>query len=128
MVPPLFPTTVVGSMPRPQFLKELFDDFHEGSVSEAERQRLLDAAVPFVIALQEAAGVDILSDGEWRRFSYVAVIADVVSGFQRGFSGQGRDGKYWHTVTGRAQGGDPEVLANHARFALRHSGKPVKVA
>ena len=110
-VPALFPTTVVGSMPRPQFLKELFDEFHQGQVSEVERERLLDEAVPFAIALQEAAGVDIVSDGEWRRFSYVGVIADVARGFARGFSGAGRDGKYWHTVTAPIEGGDSEVLA-----------------
>ncbi len=44
--PALFPTTVVGSMPRPLFLKELFDEFHEGGVDDAERERLLDEAVP----------------------------------------------------------------------------------
>src|SRR5262249_25044992 len=89
--PRLFPTAVVGSLPRPLFLKELFDEFHEGKVNEAERQRLLDEAVPFALALQETAGVDIVSDGEWRRFSYVGVITDVASGFTRGLSGEKRD-------------------------------------
>jgi 5-methyltetrahydropteroyltriglutamate--homocysteine methyltransferase len=126
--PSLFPTTVVGSMPRPQFLKDLFDEFHHGQVSEAERQRLLDESVPFAIALEESAGVDVVSDGEWRRFSYVAVISDVAKGFTRGRSGAGRDGKYWHTVTGRLESGDTEVLSGHARFALAHSRRPVKVA
>src|SRR5829696_4084782 len=94
-VPALFPTTVVGSMPRPQFLKELFDEFHTGQIGESERERLLDEAVPFAIALQEAAGVDIVSDGEWRRFSYVGVIADIASGFSRTLSGEGQNGKFW---------------------------------
>src|SRR5262245_346624 len=98
-VPALFPTTVVGSLPRPLFLKELFDEFHEGKVDEAERQRLLDESVPLALSLQETAGVDVVSDGEWRRFSYVGVISDVASGFTRGLSGAKRDGKYWHTVT-----------------------------
>ena len=123
----LFPTTVVGSLPRPQWLKELFDEVHEGKVSDQERARLLDAAVPFAIALQEAAGVDVISDGEWRRFSYVAVITDVATGFKRELSG-GRGGKYWHTVTGKVQPGDPKVLADHARFAIAHARRPIKVA
>jgi 5-methyltetrahydropteroyltriglutamate--homocysteine methyltransferase len=124
----LFPTTVVGSMPRPLFLKELFDEYHEGSISDAERQRLLDEAVPFAIALQEAAGVDIVSDGEWRRFSYVGVISDVASGFTRGLSGEKRDGKYWHTVTSEVKVGNADVLAEHARFAIAHAKRPIKVA
>jgi 5-methyltetrahydropteroyltriglutamate--homocysteine methyltransferase len=126
--PELFPTTVVGSMPRPTFLKELFDDFHEGKIGEDERRRLLDASVPYAIALQEAAGVDIVSDGEWRRFSYVGVIADIATGFERGFSGPARDGKYWHLVTGEVRSLHPGLLADDARFALRHTARPLKVA
>jgi 5-methyltetrahydropteroyltriglutamate--homocysteine methyltransferase len=127
-VPSLFPTTVVGSLPRPLWLKQLFDGVHEGRVSDEERQRLLDLAVPSAIALQEAAGVDIITDGEWRRFSYVAVITDVAMGFKRELSGTGRDGKYWHTVTSEVTPGDPTVLANQARFAIKCASRPIKVA
>lgn len=124
----MFPTTVVGSLPRPIWLKELFDEIHEGKVSGDERERLLDNAVPFAIALQESAGVDEVTDGEWRRFSYVAVITDVATGFERQLSGEKRDGKYWHTVTGEVKPGDPKVLASHARFAIERAKVPVKVA
>jgi 5-methyltetrahydropteroyltriglutamate--homocysteine methyltransferase len=124
----LFPTTVVGSMPRPLFLKELFDEFHEGKIEDDERERLLDEAVPFAIALQESAGVDVVSDGEWRRFSYVGVISDVTSGITRGLSGPKRDGKYWHTVTSEVKATGADVLARHAKFAIAHAKRPVKVA
>jgi len=124
----MFPTTVVGSLPRPLFLKELFDGIHEGRVENEERERLLDLAVPSAIALQEAAGVDVITDGEWRRFSYVAVITDVATGFKRELSGARHDGKYWHTVTGEVKPGDPDVLARHAKFAIEHASVPVKVA
>lgn len=126
--PALFPTTVVGSMPRPQMLKDLFDDLHTGRVDHAERDRLLDATVPYAIALQEAAGVDVVSDGEWRRFSYVAVICDIASGFRRQLSGAGQDGRYWHTVVDEVRLTDPQGLANDARFAMRHARAPLKVA
>jgi 5-methyltetrahydropteroyltriglutamate--homocysteine methyltransferase len=109
-------------------LKELFDEFHEGKIADEERERLLDEAVPFAIALQETAGVDIVSDGEWRRFSYVGVISDVTSGITRGLSGPKREGKYWHTVTGEVKASGADVLARHAKFALAHSRRPVKVA
>jgi 5-methyltetrahydropteroyltriglutamate--homocysteine methyltransferase len=124
----LFPTTVVGSMPRPAFLKELFDDFHHGKIGEEHKKSILDASVPYAIALQEAAGVDVVSDGEWRRFSYVGVIADIATGFSRGFSGPARDGKYWHTVTGPVRPLHPGLLAEDARFAMDHAKRPIKVA
>jgi len=126
--PALFPTTVVGSMPRPLFLKDLFDDYHQGKIDDPTRHRLLDASVPYAIALQEAAGVDIVSDGEWRRFSYIAVIADIATGFSRAFSSPARDGKYWHTVTGEVRPLHPGLLAEDARFAIAHTARPIKVA
>ncbi len=127
-VPALFPTTVVGSMPRPQMLKDVFDGVHAGTVTPAQQDRWLDAAVPYAIALQEAAGVDIVSDGEWRRFSYVAVICDIASGFTRQLSGSGQDGKYWHTVTEPLRLTDAQGLAEDAQFAMRHARRPIKVA
>ena len=43
----------------------------------------LDKAITFAIGLQEAAGVDIISDGEWRRIGYFEVFAQMVDGFQQ---------------------------------------------
>jgi 5-methyltetrahydropteroyltriglutamate--homocysteine methyltransferase len=127
-VPGSFPTTVVGSMPRPAFLKDLFDDYDRGTLGEDEHRRLLDASIPYAIALQEAAGIDIVSDGEWRRFSYLAVIADIATGFAREFSGPEREGKYWHTVTGEVRPRRPGLLAEDARFSMKHATRPIKVA
>ena len=43
----------------------------------------LDKAISFAIGLQEAAGIDIISDGEWRRIGYFEVFAQMVDGFQQ---------------------------------------------
>ena len=79
---PLFPTTVVGSMPRSDFVRDLLTLESETQRSEIDTQKEMDAAVQYIIALQEAAGIDIISDGEWRRRSYIGVIADIASGFE----------------------------------------------
>ena len=65
---PLFPTSVVGSLPRPDAVRALL-----GQASSSDQ---LDAAIREAVALQENAGIDILTDGEWRRASYIGVIAD----------------------------------------------------
>lgn len=100
---PLFPTAVVGSLPRPRMVRELINDPTVGGASQSSphdhpmnthRTHLLNQAVAYAIALQQAAGVDIVSDGEWRRLSYIGIIAELASGFE--FSVQ--DGKSWHTV------------------------------
>lgn len=81
IVDQLFPTLVVGSLPRPIFIRELIERRKRGEVSEAEADRVLDDVVPAAIRIQEAAGVDFVSDGEWRRESYVKIFADAVAGF-----------------------------------------------
>jgi len=83
----LFPTMVVGSLPRPQWVRDMIEDRKEGRISEAEADRLLDETVPSAIHMQERAGVDFISDGEWRRESYVKVFAEAVDGFRAGLIG-----------------------------------------
>ena len=83
MVPtaPLFPTFVVGSLPRPQWVRDLIEDRKAGHISDSDAERLLDDAVPSAVRMQERAGVDYISDGEWRRESYVKVFTKAVDGF-----------------------------------------------
>jgi 5-methyltetrahydropteroyltriglutamate--homocysteine methyltransferase len=78
----LFPTTVIGSLPRPAWVRELILDRKDGKISEEETDRLLDPAIESALHLQERAGLDELTDGEWRRESYVKVFADRVRGFR----------------------------------------------
>ena len=83
MVPtaPLFPTFVVGSLPRPQWVRDLIEERKVGHISDSDAERLLDDAVPSAVRMQERAGVDYISDGEWRRESYVKVFTKAVDGF-----------------------------------------------
>ena len=79
----LFPTTVVGSLPRPQWVLDLFQRRLDGGIDEQEFEQRLDSAVLFAIQLQDMAGIDIITDGEYRRESYVKIFAQRVSGFER---------------------------------------------
>ena len=44
----LFPTTVVGSMPRPQYIKDLIEAQAATGEDVGDFQRMMDAAVPYV--------------------------------------------------------------------------------
>ena len=46
--------------------------------------RYFDAAIPSIIGMQEQAGLDFISDGEWRRESYIKVFSEAVDGFEPG--------------------------------------------
>ena len=74
----LFPTSVVGSLPRPQFVLELIND---EKISDADYESRMEAAVRYAVAMQENAGLDVLTDGEWWRKSYIGVIAELAHGF-----------------------------------------------
>ena len=78
----LFTTTVVGSMPRPQYVRDLIEEQVDAAMSSADFRRMMDSAIPYVAQMQELAGIDVISDGEWRRKSYIGVIADICSGFE----------------------------------------------
>ena len=82
MASTLFPTTVIGSLPRPNWIRELILDRKEGRIGEEEADRLLDRVIESVIVLQERAGLEEITDGEWRRESYVKVFAERVRGFE----------------------------------------------
>src|SRR5262245_42505922 len=77
---PLFPTSVVGSLPRPDHVKDLINN--ASSVPPEEYRRLMGLAITSAVALQEAAGLDIITDGEWWRKSYIGVIAELAHGFE----------------------------------------------
>ena len=124
----LFPTTVIGSMPRPQYVKDLMRrraaQERGGDAPDPEWQRHMDDAVRFVIGLQEHAGIDIISDGEWRRETYVDVVAEMMHGFEW----IKRDEFSYHQVVTRPMTPRrPGVIAEEARFLRENTRRRVKV-
>jgi 5-methyltetrahydropteroyltriglutamate--homocysteine methyltransferase len=61
---------VLGSLLRPAYLAEARQKHDAGDMSAAEFKKIEDRAVDEAIALQEAAGLDVITDGEMRRFTF----------------------------------------------------------
>jgi 5-methyltetrahydropteroyltriglutamate--homocysteine methyltransferase len=74
-------TDVVGSLLRPQALLDARQRFEQGEIEPAEFKRIEDAAVDAAVALQEQAGLDVVTDGEMRRLSFQSGLPDAVDGF-----------------------------------------------
>lgn len=119
---PLFPTSVIGSMPRPAFVKDLIAE--DAPFSPDEYKRLMGDAIRYVVALQEAAGLDIITDGEWWRKSYIGVIAELAYGFE--LSLNPADGRPWTVVVDRLSPKTPGFIANEIRFLKQFTDKPIK--
>ena len=79
-LPPLY-THVIGSLPRPQLVRELVERRHE--MSQERFTGLIQEMIVFAIRLQEQAGIDVVSDGEWSRLSYINAFLDPVRGCEK---------------------------------------------
>jgi len=86
--PVLFPTSVVGSLPRPAFVLDLIND--RPPLPPERYAHEMEQAIRFAVALQEHAGLDVITDGEWGRKSYIGVIAELAHGFELGTLPDGR--------------------------------------
>ena len=109
-------------MPRPSFVRELIAD--DSPHSDEEYRRRMGAAVPFIVAMQEEAGLDIVSDGEWWRKSYIGVIAELAHGFE--LSINPADGRPWTIVVDRLSPKQPGFIAQEVRFLKELTGRKIK--
>ena len=71
----------VGSLLRPQALKDAYSRHGNGELSDEELARIQDESVKSLIAQQEAQGLSILTDGEYRRLNFQDSFVESVSGF-----------------------------------------------
>ena len=75
---------VVGSLLRPAKLKEARNRFDEGKISLEELRRIEDQEVRDAVALQEQVGLDIVTDGEYRRLNFQDSFGESVTGYDAG--------------------------------------------
>ena len=78
--PPPFRADHVGSLLRPKSITDGFKRFRAGDISENEYSAIQDNAIRDVIKLQEEAGLQSITDGEFRRNSYWYTFVDRVHG------------------------------------------------
>ena len=72
---------VVGSLLRPPELLQAQKAVAEGRITQSEFKALEDRAVDQCVALQEDAGLEVLTDGEMRRISFQSQLPEAVEGF-----------------------------------------------
>ena len=75
---------VVGSLLRPAKLKEARNRFDEGKISLEELRRIEDQEVRDAVALQEQVGLDVVTDGEYRRLNFQDSFGESVTGYDAG--------------------------------------------
>jgi 5-methyltetrahydropteroyltriglutamate--homocysteine methyltransferase len=115
---------VVGSLLRPEYLREAREAARAGTIGADELHALEDKAVLEAIALQESAGIDAITDGEYRRTGWIAFLPMVddplftppVSGFEFLNAESGWRG-LWKTAAGEPA--DTSALPPEEPFVTR---------
>ena len=111
----------VGSLLRPQRLKDAFADYGRGKISEDDLKRAQDDAIRDVVTKQAAHNLPIIVDGEFRRTSFMESFA-VVAGVEEWQTGV----KTYHEILARqdtddsvAHKGQDPILLNRKRVTER---------
>lgn len=79
---PPFRADHVGSLLRPSALRQAFRRHHIGEMGDAEFDRLQDQCIRDVVALQTEVGLQVVTDGEFRRGSYWGRFVERIDGFE----------------------------------------------
>ena len=74
-------TDVVGSLLRPPELRKARSEVAAGKMTQATFKAIEDQAVDEAVALQEAVGLEVVTDGEMRRLSFQSQMTEAVAGF-----------------------------------------------
>jgi 5-methyltetrahydropteroyltriglutamate--homocysteine methyltransferase len=90
---------VIGSLLRPQYLLEARENYAVGNMPHAHFKTIEDHAVDECIAIQERAGVDVVTDGEIRRDVFASQLAQSCDGFDRVQNNE----VDWFTLDGRVE-------------------------
>ena len=80
---PILPTSVVGSYATPSWLFTAIQEMDKGNYGETDINETFNDAVKVAISDQEKAGIDIISDGEMRRWHFVQSFYKKMTGIER---------------------------------------------
>ena len=128
----LLPTTVIGSHAYPGWMWTALDEVEKGNYGLTDQRELYDDAVNMAILDQEKAGVDIVSDGEMRRWYFVQSFYKRILGIEREPELR-KVGLYGYDSPPRYKAIEkivaPEGLGivEEYRYARANTAKPIKV-
>ena len=78
---PPFRAEHIGSLLRPRALKDAFKAHSAGEIGDAAFEAAKRTAIRDVVAMQEELGLEMVTDGEFRRKSYWGHWVDAIDGF-----------------------------------------------
>ncbi len=83
MIMQSYRSDVIGSLLRPVYLKQAREQREAGAISPPEFKRIEDRAANEALDLQTRAELDVVTDGEMRRYAFYGHFIDSVEGFDK---------------------------------------------
>src|SRR5205814_10282348 len=83
-----------------------------------------DGAVRYMDEGERQAGIDVITDGEWRRKAYIGVVAELAHGFE--LSRNPADGRPWTIVVDKLAPRMPGFVAREVTFVRGITSRQVK--
>lgn len=80
---PAYRSDVIGSLLRPPYLKEARQQRGSGALRDLDFKKIEDRAVNEAIELQTRVGLDVLTDGEMRRYAFFGHLIDATEGYDK---------------------------------------------
>src|SRR5260370_11706798 len=71
----------VGSLLRPPGLVDAREQYQQGSLAAEQLRQVEDSAILDALEMQKQVGIDVFSDGEYRRADFMRGLVDAVEGF-----------------------------------------------
>jgi 5-methyltetrahydropteroyltriglutamate--homocysteine methyltransferase len=134
-VPTLIRSEQVGSLLRPAALFKAAEQYDAGELDLAGLRAAQDHAIVNVIERQKNTGIDVLTDGEYRRTGFITGFMDAVDGFAakrvrvqgwRGGSGSQAASPNIRAVEARLHARD-RIASGEAAFLQEYADRPFKV-
>ncbi|MGH2667866.1 MAG: methionine synthase, partial [bacterium] len=130
---PLLPTTVVGSHALPSWIYLVREAQQAGRLGPVDLQEAYDDAVRIAIRDQIEAGLDVVSDGEMRRVTFIRGFYSRLTGLEplpvpRQLGPPNYDSHCPYQVVGRIEAPQGLGIVDEFRFARPHADRPLRVA
>ena len=125
---PVLPTTVIGSYAMPEWLERAKNEYLSRRLSRRDLDEMHDAVRKAAIKDQEAAGIDIVSDGEAQRDNMIDYFTERMPGVQVDLGSKRFYYDFYESVVRSKLATGTLGLSEEAKFLGRFSDHPSKIS
>jgi len=125
---PILPTTVIGSYSMPEWLERAKNEYLSRRLSRRDLDEMHDAVRKAAIKDQEAAGIDVISDGEAQRDNMIDYFTERMPGVQVDQGSKRFYYDFYDSIVRSKLATGTLGLSEEAKFLSRFTGHPSKIS